>query len=315
MEKKPLSGIERELVLRYLLDGNVPVTITPVFSGENCKENEHLSEPDFVNSAVVPVAFKPEDISVLKEGIVLLKDAPESIAKYADKPVKVEFYFNRVGLYFITALKTVSSGLALVIPAEINRIPDIPVNKKYDFTAQLIFSVSNEGNSKFLCVPADGFELFTRPVWSSIELERQQQAKKLLEEYVKDAEIKRKPGNGLRLINICRYMVAPKIEKIEAVQGRVKPFDILFVNHERIVFGFEKNAAFELSEGAEYPVEMQFVLKDSPSVVRKIFVTCKVDKIFKNEDETKVAADCVYTMLQEEDCRFLYEKATSFLFI
>ena len=120
MEKKPLTGIERELVLRYLLDGNVPVTITPVFSGENCKENEHLSEPDFVNSAVVPVAFKPEDISVLKEGIVLLKDAPESIAKYADKPVKVEFYFNRVGLYFITALKTVSSGLQGLYGARLN---------------------------------------------------------------------------------------------------------------------------------------------------------------------------------------------------
>ena len=204
MEKKPLTGIERELVLRYLLDGNVPVTITPVFSGENCKENEHLSEPDFVNSAVVPVEFKPEDISVLKEGIVLLKDAPESIAKYADKPVKVEFYFNRVGLYFITALKTVSSGLALVIPAEINRVPDIPVNKKYDFTAQLIFSVSNEGNSKFLCVPADGFELFTRPVWSSIELERQQQAKKLLEDFLPGHKVLAPESEVPLLLNGCK---------------------------------------------------------------------------------------------------------------
>ena len=310
MEKKPLTGIERELVLRYLLDGNVPVTITPVYGSES--DSDEIKNLD---SAVVPVAFKAEDISVLKEGIILLKDAPESISKYVDNPVKVEFYFNRVGLYFSSMLKSVSSGLALVIPAEINRIPDIQVNKKYDFTAQLIVSVSNEGSTSFLCVPADGFELFTRPIWSSIELERQQQAKKLLEEYVKEAKIKQKAGNGLRLINICRYMVTPKIEKVEAVQGRVKPFDILFVDHERIVFGFEKNAAFELSENAEYPVEMQFSLKASPSVVRKIFVTCKVDNIFKNEDGTKLSADCVYTMLQEEDCRFLYEKATSSLFI
>lgn len=310
MEKKPLTGIERELVLRYLLDGNVPVTITP-FSD---KENDSDKIKNF-DSAVVPVAFKAEDISVLKEGIILLKDAPESISKCVDNPVKVEFYFNRVGLYFVTMLKSVSSGLALVIPAEINRIPDVLVNKKYDFTAQLIVSVSNEGSTRFLCVPADGFELFTRPIWSSIELEYQRQAKKLLEEYVKEAKIKQKPGNGLRLINICRYMVTPKIEKIEAVQGRVKPFDILFVNHERIVLGFEKNAAFELSENAEYPVEIHFALKDTPSVVRKIFVTCKVDNLFKNDDGTRLAADCVYTMLQEEDCRFLYEKATSSLFI
>ncbi len=310
MEKKPLTGIERELVLRYLLDGNVPVTITP-FSD---KENDSDKIKNF-DSAVVPVAFKAEDISVLKEGIILLKDAPELISKCVENPVKVEFYFNRVGLYFVTMLKSVSSGLALVIPAEINRIPDVLVNKKYDFTAQLIVSVSNEGSTRFLCVPADGFELFTRPIWSSIELEYQRQAKKLLEEYVKEAKIKQKPGNGLRLINICRYMVTPKIEKIEAVQGRVKPFDILFVNHERIVLGFEKNAAFELSENAEYPVEIHFALKDTPSVVRKIFVTCKVDNLFKNDDGTRLAADCVYTMLQEEDCRFLYEKATSSLFI
>lgn len=310
MEKKPLTGIERELVLRYLLDGNVPVTITPVSDKENGSD-----EIENFDSAVVPVAFKAENISVLKEGIILLKDAPESISKCVDNPVKVEFYFNRVGLYFVTMLKSVSSGLALVIPAEINRIPDIPVNKKYDFTAQLIVSVSNEGSTRFLCVPADGFELFTRPIWSSIELEYQQQAKKLLEEYVKEAKIKQKAGNGLRLINICRYMVTPKIEKIEAVQGRVKPFDILFVSHERIVLGFEKNAAFELSENAEYPVEIHFALKESPSVVRKIFVTCKVDNLFKNDDGTRLAADCVYTMLQEEDSRFLYEKATSSLFI
>ncbi len=310
MEKKPLTGIERELVLRYLLDGNVPVTITPFSDKEN--DSDNIKNFD---SAVVPVAFKPEDISVLKEGIILLKDAPESISKCVDNPVKVEFYFNRVGLYFVTMLKSVSSGLALVIPAEINRIPDVYVNKKYDFTAQLIVSVSNEGSTRFLCVPAEGFELFTRPIWSSIELEYQRQAKKLLEEYVKEAKIKQKTGNGLRLINICRYMVTPKIEKIEAVQGRVKPFDILFVNHERIVLGFEKNAAFELSENAEYPVEIHFALKDTPSVVRKIFVTCKVDNLFKNDDGTRLAADCVYTMLQEEDCRFLYEKATSSLFI
>lgn len=30
MEHDKLTGIERELVLQYLIDGNVPVTLTPV---------------------------------------------------------------------------------------------------------------------------------------------------------------------------------------------------------------------------------------------------------------------------------------------
>lgn len=309
MEAKFLSRIERELVLQYLIDGNVPVTISPVVK---------VQDPDVIkpmDSAVVPIAINAEKLSVLKEGIILLEDVPDSVLENIDKEVKVEFYFNRVGLYFVTVLKKVSAGAALVIPENIYRIPDIFVDKKYDFTAQIVISVSNKGTSSFSCLPAENFELFTRPVWVSIPEERQQDAKKLLEQYVKIAKEKGKAGNGLQLINICRYMVQPKIEKVEAVQGRVKPFDILFVNHERIVFAFEKNEAFELSEGAEYPVELSFVLKENSSLVRKVFVTCKVDNIYSDEMECKFCADCSYTTIKEEDLRFLFEKATSSLFI
>lgn len=308
MIEKSLSGIERELVLQYLIDGNVPVTITP-----ELEPSEDEIKP--LDSAVVPVAFKAEKISVLKEGIILLEDAPESILKCIEKNVRVEFYFNRIGLYFITVLKSVSSGPALVIPEVINRIPDVLTVKKYDFSASLVLAVENTGKTGFPCVPAEDFELFQRPVWSSIAEEKQQRAKTLLEQYVKEAKVKHKAGNGLQLINICRYMVQEKVQRVEAVQGRVKPFDILFVNHERIVLGFEKNEAFELSENAEYPVEMAFALKESPAVVRKVFVTCKVDNLYESEDGLKNSADCSYTMLQEEDLRFLYEKATSTLFI
>ena len=30
MENENLTGIERELVLQYLIDGNIPVTLTPI---------------------------------------------------------------------------------------------------------------------------------------------------------------------------------------------------------------------------------------------------------------------------------------------
>ena len=33
-----LTGIERDLVLQYLMDGNVPVTLTPVSEKENGSE-------------------------------------------------------------------------------------------------------------------------------------------------------------------------------------------------------------------------------------------------------------------------------------
>ena len=149
MEAKFLSRIERELVLQYLIDGNVPVTISPVVK---------VQDPDVIkpmDSAVVPIAINAEKLSVLKEGIILLEDVPDSVLENIDKEVKVEFYFNRVGLYFVTVLKKVSAGAALVIPENIYRIPDIFVDKKYDFTAQIVISVSNKGTSSFSCLPAD----------------------------------------------------------------------------------------------------------------------------------------------------------------
>ena len=40
MKNEKLTGIERELVLQYLIDGNVPVTVTPVES-ENDADTIH----------------------------------------------------------------------------------------------------------------------------------------------------------------------------------------------------------------------------------------------------------------------------------
>ena len=68
MSMNKLSGIERELVLQYLIDGNVPVTITPIDDATENEEVPHLS------TVVFPVAIKPDNISVLKEGIILLKN-------------------------------------------------------------------------------------------------------------------------------------------------------------------------------------------------------------------------------------------------
>ena len=38
-----LSGIERELVLQYLIDGNVPVTVTPIDDTNENEQVPHLS--------------------------------------------------------------------------------------------------------------------------------------------------------------------------------------------------------------------------------------------------------------------------------
>lgn len=309
MESKNLSGIERELVLQYLIDGNVPVTITPYCDDKSKDDKIHS-----LDSEVFSVLIEPDHISVLKEGIVLLQNVSDEVIDFEGRKVKVEFYFNRVGLYFITEMKSVSTGPAIVIPNEISRIQDSVTEKKYDFSCDFYYSVSGN-NSSFRCFPATDIDLFVRPVWSSIQLEKQQRAKEYLEKFVPEARKNGKAGNGVQLINICKYFVEKNENKIEAVQGRLKPFDILFINHERIVLGYEKNEAFSLNESQEYALNMAFSMKDAPAITRNVFVTFRIDNIYCNERQTVMAADCSYTSLKEEDCRFLYEKATSNLFI
>ncbi|MBQ9238243.1 MAG: hypothetical protein IJ191_02875 [Treponema sp.] len=308
MERTELTGIERELVLQYLIDGNVPVTVTPI---EKEAPDETKIKP--LLSMVFPVALKAEQIEVNRQGIILLKDPPPSVKKFSGQHVKVEFYFNRVGLYFVTELRHTAAGCALIIPAAIQRIQDVTETADYEVTAMLYYSCQDKTDVNSRCIPRPGYPLFIRPVWRSIPIEKQSRAKQLLERFVSDARKEKNAGNGIQLIPICQYLVEDVLEPVEAVQGRVKPFSILFIDHERIVLA-SLHAAFPLTAGTEYAVKMSFKLSGGPIAVRDVFATCAIGKVYTGTDE-RFAADCVFTALQEEDRRFLYEKTTRRLFI
>lgn len=320
--KGDLTGIERELVLQYLIDGNVPVTVT-LFEG--AKDDE----PETTLPVVFPVALKSEQLVVLDKGIILLKNPPASVKKFSGKKVKVEFYFNRLGLYFITEMRETKNSLALVIPAAIKRVSDDePVSKNYDFTAVLYYSCQNKTNVNIECVPTDGFSLFTRPVWSSIATENQSEAKKYLEGFVADAHKEKHNDVGIHLIPICKYIVENENKKFESLADRTKPLSILFVDHERLVLACD-TGKMPLVLYEEYGAKMSFRIGTGPIATRDIFVTCCVKKIYTSMGTTdtttatdktsgngvRAVADCGFTSIQEEDMRFLYEKATSKLFI
>lgn len=308
MEKKSLSGIERELVLQYLIDGNVPVTLTPAVD----RKKEDSVQP--LTSAVFPVALKGEKLRTEKSGKILLENPPQSVLSFSGKKVKVEFYFNRVGLYFYSNVTETTGGLELQLPDTINYIEDISDVQKYDFTASLYFECRTQSDINYNCVPWANSPLFSRPVWKTIPLENQQKAKKYLEIFVEQAKKEKNAGNGIQLIPVCNYLTySDNSNKVESLQDRLKPLNILYVDHERIVFGSEAKG-FNLISGAEYALKMSFTLKEGPIISRDIFVTCKVNKIYNDVQSQKYCADCVYTSLQEEDLRFLYEKATSRLF-
>lgn len=309
-----LSGIERELVLQYLIDGNVPVTLTPTDKITINKNDYTKTEPVIksLTSQIFPVAIRGEHIKVQKNGEILLENPPQSINNFANQNVKVEFYFNRVGLYFHTFVKETSKGLSLLLPDKIQRIIDVPEDKKYEVSALIYLDCNTSKELNLQAIPEKEIQLFTRPAWKCIPLENQQKAKRLLEQFVEQAKLEKNAGTGIQLISICKFLTEKKIEKVQSLQNRAEPLSILFIDHERIVFGVSEIYK-NLFNSKEYGIKLSFSINIGPINTREIFVTGIVNKIYRNEENEGICVDFCYSNLQEEDLRFLYEKATSTL--
>ena len=311
LDKEKLSGIERELVLQYLMDGNVPVTLTPVNEEKASESNEGIHP---LASQIFPVALKPEHIHVQKNGKIHLENPPQSVVGFAGKTVRVEFYFNRVGLYFSSIVDQDKKGLYILVPEVLNRIKDVEEKTDYDFSAVLYFEVNARKDINTQCIPWENEVLFSRPVWKSIPLENQKTAKEYLEKFVEAAKEKKNAGNGIQLIPVCNFLTFEPEQKIQAIENRVMPLSILYVDHERIVLG-STNTQDKYELGHEYGLKLCFSIKNSPILSRDIFVTCAVNNIYTDQDGKRKCIDFVYTTLQEEDLRYLYEKATKRLFV
>lgn len=324
MESNNLTGIERELVLQYLIDGNVPVTVTPLEEDNSVEEKDTEDKKNFSNektenekirpaiSTIFPVALKGEQIKVLEQGIILLTNPPKAVQNFQTKKVRVEFYFNRLGLYFNTELKEVKAGLALVIPSEICRITELEKERPLDFSVRLFYSCNDKENVHIECYSLEGYKLFTKPIWSDVPEEIQKKTKDYLEQFIVHARKQGTAGNGLQLIPVCRYLAEAK-PKMQAVEGRSNPLDIIYADYERIVFASDSDS-MHLESGAEYALEMSFPLELAAIKERKMFLTCKVEALYNNDEKSFNAAVCRYTSVKEEDVRFLYEKTTNKLF-
>lgn len=309
MENK-LSGIERELVLQYLIDGNIPVTLT--VESENKKNDSQTIHP--LTSQVFPIALKPEHVNVKKNGDIELENPPDVVKNFVGKIVKVEFYYNRVGLYFYSPVTQKNDNLILKVPDVINRIVDSDEEKQYEFSALIYIECKTLKELSLNCIPHEKIELFERPVWKLIPLENQKKAKNLLEKFVEEAKVEKNVGTGLQLIPICKFLTDDYVQKMDAMENRKKPLYVLYVDHERIVLGYDFTTYnFVLKD--EYGLKLSFFLKNTPIISRDVFVTASVNKIYKTTDEKKFCVDLKYTSMQEEDLRFLYEKATKNLFI
>jgi len=310
MAQNELSGIERQLVLQYLMDGNVPVTVKTLPDNQIAKSDDLEKKVKADSSQIFPVALHGQQMTVLDQGIILLKNPPQSVKPLDGKRVRVQFYFNKLGLYFDTTIKKVSSGLALAVPAVINHVTEMQKPRVSGVTAVIFYETGvKNGGVHIDCEFDDNYPLFEEPAWSSVSEEDAPLAKKYLEKAVMESRRDGQSiGNGLFLIPVCRYL-AHKIPQSQVIEGRKNPPLVLFLNHERVVFAFRQGDA-DFSKGCEYALRLGFPL-EGPVKERTVYITCAVENVYESDDKSQKTAVCRFTSIKEEDVRFLYEKTGS----
>lgn len=317
-EEKELTRIERELVLQYLRDDNVPLTVTLEEKPEQMDASLVDSKTDVPQkerrvpaSAVFPVAIPSSQIDVLKQGIILLKNPARTVQPFLGKQVRVQFYFNHLGLYFITEMKEFSQGLAIVVPSSIKRIPDPVAKNEYDFTGTVSFT-TGKSTVNIDCIPLDDYEIFVSPKWADIPEANQHEAKSLLEKFVADAKSGEGApiGNGLHLLAVARYLTEKNVLQTESVEGRAMPFNMIFVDDKRVILAGGKGTE-NLAEGTDYNLNLLFVLAKNRLLKRNVSIECSVECIYRNDNSPDLKCISLkYEHLKEEDYRFLYERIT-----
>lgn len=318
-EEKELTRIERELVLQYLRDDNVPVTVT-LEEKPGAAETEvsgnvapvPSKEARLPASVLFPVAIPAEQMTVLDQGIILLKNTgatSRTVQVFLGKTVRVQFYFNHLGLYFVTVMKECSKGLALVVPASIYRMHETPSAPDYLFVGTISFLSHDGVPVKLSCVPRADYPLFVRPSWGDIATENQQAAKALLERFVAQERSENGEGfgNGLHLFSVCRYLVEPPVHEPYALDGAVQPLEMIYVDEQKIVLASAKSD-LELEFSVDYQFDLVCTLQAHSLLKRTVRIVCTVERSYTDGERPATCVLCRYLAVQKEDERFLYER-------
>lgn len=144
-----LSGIERDLVISYLCDCNVPFSLI---------QNQNLDR-------IFTFVTGQGGVRILPEGIILFSDADVLPQEIIGTQVTLRFYFKKLGLSFSSLVSCTKSGaLALVVPREILRIADLEENTGTGFYCNVFLGEAFSGQ-RLVCSLRDGYPLFMPWMW------------------------------------------------------------------------------------------------------------------------------------------------------
>lgn len=296
-----LSGMERQLVLAYLADGNSPVSVVLL--------DEYGAElPVSASFRIVPESRR---FSSLFKPALFLEKSDSSAQFPFGRRVKVRFYFNKLGMVFITELCPTPFGAALALPSTIEKSGDDDCKKSIGFSAVVYYDLVHHGASNSVeCLCRDGYELFSAPGWGSISGEFLKSAKSYVKASVELLrKEKRTVGNGLYLIPIGRYLCGQHDEALSSVETRRHPPEVIYLDSGKIVFAAKKSDMI-FSSGREYRIEMHIPIH-GPLKSRKVCLSCVISEMHESYDRMYLCACAEFTSIKREDVRFLHDLNSS----
>lgn len=312
MNGQKFSGLESDFIRKYLSEEKREIEISEFY--ENSPEN-------FEKSAT-PVKFLTDfqkQKECAEDRLLKLLDCKEendvrlSLAPLFGKKVLVSFYFNSLGLCFVSEIVMRGSSVFIVLP---ENFYSVEAKKRIagKFSAVLFYdcgALGKNSGEKYIPISCDfdeRFSLFERPGFCSSDEAINSRIKnwiaKLFSEDGKDSSFF---GNGLFLISAGKYLFQEKKSSVESVKCRKKSPAIIYLDDERILFAAEKEDMV-LTDGKSYRLSFSFPLPP-PLKKRVIDLTCFVRDIFSNSEGTRLCALSFISEIKEEDRRFLGEMA------
>ena len=278
----PLSGLERDAVLRYMAKKKPMLTLST----------------DGISKLVRNYNFNG------RSSLKLMTDE-NSTVDFLGKEVLVQFYYNRLGLCFKSPLSKSLQEPCITLPEQFDRLVDKSAQAAGSAQIRLWYNDAKKSSVSMDCEPLESYTLFQKPEWNSIPQEQRVLAKKYLVEFVSESNSGAAPsiGSGLHLIPVCRYLCGGEAEGLEAVEGRAKPFSILYIDSRRVVLA-KSHDSQSLELESTYRADIKIPLGTNSRFSRSIKAECTAENLYRS----KTGLECYilrFTLLQKEDRRFL----------
>lgn len=172
---KAIIGIERDVVLASIISDKTPLMIRPLVLKDERVES---------------MTLKYTEYRIFSQGILFfqklfpqwykLQTWQSNNPKNTGPRVQITFFYRGRGLYFVSSLKRVQNGYALVVPEKVIKMTDfIPTDEK-----KVSAKVYHPGDTlvQAHCLEKEGFNLFENRVWLNFSEQETKAAEKYLKQ-------------------------------------------------------------------------------------------------------------------------------------